>query len=67
MTLKMEVGQVFVTTTEQKGHNPDFWAQSASDRIINVGNNAHPLIAQQAKAFKEDVQKIVLFHQHFLS
>ena len=62
MTLKMEVGQVFVTTTEQKGHNPDLWAQSASDRIINVGNNAHPLIAQQAKAFKEDVQKIVLFH-----
>ena len=62
MTLKMEVGQVFVTTTEQKGHSADFWAQSASDRIISVGNNSHPLIAQQAKAFKEAVQKIVLFH-----
>ena len=62
MTLKMEVGQVFVTTTEQKGHNPDFWAQSASDRIISVGNNSHPLIAQQAEAFKENVQKIILYY-----
>lgn len=62
MTLQAEVGQVFVTTTEQKGHNPDFWAQAASDRIISVGNNSHPLIAQQAEAFKENVQKIILFH-----
>lgn len=62
MTLKMEVGQVFVTTTEQKGHSPDFWAKSASDRIISVGNKSHPLIAQQAEAFKESVQRIVLFY-----
>ena len=62
MTLKLELGQVFVTTTEQKGHSADFWAQSASDRIVSVGKNAHPLIAQQAEAFKEAVQKIVLFN-----
>ena len=62
MTLQAEVGQVFVTTTQQKGHDPDFWAQSASDRIISVGNNSHPLIAQQAEAFKENVQKIILYH-----
>ena len=61
MTLQAEVGQVFVTTTQQKGHDPDFWAQSASDRIISVGNNSHPLIAQQAEAFKENVQKIILY------
>ena len=62
MTLQAEVGQVFVTTTQQKGHDPDFWAQSASDRIISVGNNSHPLIAQQAEAFKENVQKIILYY-----
>jgi len=62
MTLQAEVGQVFVTTTQQKGHDPDFWAQSACDRIISVGNNSHPLIAQQAEAFKENVQKIILYY-----
>ena len=62
MTLQAEVGQVFVTTTQQKGHDPDFWAQSASDRIISVGNNSHPLIAQQAEAFKEDVLKQISYY-----
>ncbi len=50
---KLEVGNFLVTATEQKGHSPDFWAKSASDRIISVGNKSHPLIAQQAEAFKE--------------
>ena len=62
MTLKLELGQVFVTTTEQKGHSADFWAQSASDRIVSVGKNAHPLIAQQAEAFKEMVQTLVCLY-----
>ena len=49
---KLEVGNFLVTATEQKGHSADFWAKSASDRIISVGNKSHPLIAQQAEAFK---------------
>ena len=59
---KLEVGNFLVTATEQKGHSPDFWAKSASDRIISVGNKSHPLIAQQAEAFKESVEQIVLFY-----
>ena len=59
---KLEVGNFLVTATEQKGHSADFWAKSASDRIISVGNKSHPLIAQQAEAFKESVEQIVLFY-----
>ena len=59
---KLEVGKFLVTATERKGHSADFWAKSASDRIISVGNKSHPLIAQQAEAFKESVKQIVLFY-----
>ena len=52
----VEVGNVVVTTTENKGHSIEFWADSAADRIVSVGGNCHPLIAQQAEAFKEDVK-----------
>ena len=54
--------KLFSNCYRTKGHSPDFWAKSASDRIISVGNKSHPLIAQQAEAFKESVQQIVLFY-----
>jgi len=40
---EIEIGQVAVTTTEHKGHDPEFWAQAAADRIISVGGNCHQL------------------------
>tara|TARA_R100000426_G_C4749704_1_gene82856 strand:+ start:164 stop:454 length:291 start_codon:yes stop_codon:yes gene_type:complete len=58
----MEVGNVLVTTTKNKGHSIEFWADSAANRIVSVGGNCHPLIAQQAEAFKEDVKKVVAFY-----
>lgn len=59
---QMEIGQVFVTTTTDKGHDPEFWAQSAADRIVSVGGNCHPAIAQQAEAFKESVRATALHY-----
>ena len=39
---QMEIGEVFVTTTTDKGHDPEFWAKVASDRIISVGGGMPP-------------------------
>ena len=58
----LEVGSVVVATTQDKGHDPEFWAKAASDRIVSVGGNCHPLIAQQAEAFKESVKATVSFY-----
>jgi|TARA_R110002020_G_scaffold447548_1_gene659929 hypothetical protein len=58
----MEVGNVLVTTTKNKGHSVEFWAESAANKIVSVGGNCHPLIAQQAEAFKEDVKNVVAFY-----
>ena len=58
----LEVGSVVVATTQDKGHDPEFWAKAASDRIVSVGGNCHPLIAQQADAFKQSVETTVSFY-----
>ena len=49
----LEVGSVVVATTQNKGHDPEFWAKAASDRIVSVGGNCHPLIAQQVFTLKK--------------
>ena len=58
----LEVGSVLVSTTQDKGHDPEFWAKAAADRIVSVGGNCHPLIDQQAEAFKQSVEKTVEFY-----
>jgi hypothetical protein len=35
---QIEIGDVLVSTTENKGHDPEFWAQVAADKIVSVGN-----------------------------
>ena len=59
---EMEVGSVLVATTEHKGHDPEFWAETIADRVVSVGGNCHPLIAQQAEAFKEAVRATALYY-----
>ena len=59
---QLQVGAVNVSTTENQGHDSEFWAQAAADRIVSVGGNCHPLIAQQAEAFKEQVFHSVKYY-----
>lgn len=56
------VGNVLVATTNNKGHDPEFWAQTIADRIVSVGESCHPLIAQQAREFKRSVNATALHY-----
>ena len=58
----IKLGAYSVHTTDFKGHDPDFWAKTATERIINIGGNCHPLIAQQAEAFKRDVLQTISYY-----
>ena len=58
----LDIGSVVGETTQNKGHSPEFWAKAAADRIVSVGGECHPLIAQQAEAFKESVRSTVMFY-----
>tara|TARA_B100000424_G_C22634080_1_gene351140 strand:+ start:252 stop:542 length:291 start_codon:yes stop_codon:yes gene_type:complete len=57
-----EVGAVSVATTENMGHDPDFWAEQATKRIVSIGGNCHPIIAQQAKVFRDAVLEQISYY-----
>ena len=57
-----DVGTVGITTTEYKGHDPEFWAKEATDRIISIGDKSHPAIREQAEAFKNHVYSVILYN-----
>ena len=54
-----EIGNVIVTTTENCNLPTEYWAQRAVEHIVSVGDNAPPVIAEQARAFKVKVQKTI--------
>jgi|TARA_E500000318_G_scaffold76543_2_gene71154 hypothetical protein len=62
MTAVGHVGDVIVATTQNKGHDPDFWADAATKRIVSVGANSHPLLAEQALSFQEDIRKVIGYY-----
>jgi hypothetical protein len=54
--------QVGVETSDNGGHSPEFWAKRAADRIVQVAENAHPAIREQALAYKAAIEVVVLEH-----
>ena len=57
-----QAGVVSVVTSENKGLDASHWADRATSRIISVGGSCHPAIKDQAEAFKDQVQKVVMFY-----
>ena len=60
--LPMGVGSVFVQTTQGRGWTPEELAMRAADKIIHIGDQSHPAVQAQARAFKENVKQVVVFY-----
>lgn len=56
------VFKVDVSTTSNGGHSPEFWAKRAVERIIDVSDTAPAPIRDQALAFREKVERVVLLY-----
>lgn len=56
------VGSVFVETTQSRGWTAEELAARAADKIIYVGDQSHPAVQAQARAFKESVKHVVAFY-----
>ena len=56
----LELGNVMVATTENKGHDPEFWAEQITKKICSISENAAPHIRHQAEAFQNYIYQIVL-------
>lgn len=56
------LGGVSVETTDGRGFTPEELAERAANKIISVGDNSHPVIREQALAFKARIQSVVEFY-----
>ena len=61
MSIKAEMQKepFAVMTTENRGHTPEEVAELCVNKIVSVGDESHPAIQAQARAFKDRVQAVV--------
>lgn len=57
-------GHIKVMTTQGRGFTPEEVAERALDKIIYVGSQTHPLIREQAEAYRESIRKVLVFYMH---
>lgn len=56
----VSVGAVEVHTTQYRGHTPEELANMAIGKIMYVGKDSHPLIRDQAEAFKGHIHHVLV-------
>jgi hypothetical protein len=60
--LNSALGNVQVMTTNGRGFSADELAERALNQIINIGDNAPPVIADQARAFRESLREVLVYY-----
>lgn len=56
------LGGVTVQTTSGRGFTPEEIAERALDKIISVGDDSHPVVRDQALAFRERIRSVLVFY-----
>ncbi len=55
------VGEIKATMVSGRGFTPEEIAEQALNKIISVGGNCHPVIRDQAEAYREQI-RVLLVH-----
>jgi hypothetical protein len=58
----VQLDNIQVATTQNRGFTPEELAPRAADKIISIGDQAHPIIREQALAFKKHIEAVVAFY-----
>ena len=61
---KSEIGLIQVATVDYRGFTPEELADRAIDKIIQIGDQSHPVIRDQAVAFREHIRGILVFYMN---
>jgi hypothetical protein len=56
------IGSPFVVTSNNGGHSPEQVAELCVNRLIQVSDTAPPELAQQARAFRQQMLAVVLHY-----
>lgn len=57
-----QLGNVSVATTSNCGLSVDHWAESCLRHIVYVGEDASPVIKDQALAYKKEIKKVLVLY-----
>jgi hypothetical protein len=58
----VELGTVGVYTTNHRGFTPEEIAERAVNKIIYIGDNAAPEVAEQARKYKESIRQVLIVY-----
>ena len=58
----MSVPTVSVITTQNRGQTPEEVAARCVEKIVEVSENAHPALRDQAIAYRDAVQQVVTLY-----
>lgn len=56
----MQIGPVSVMTTHNRGFTAEEIAERALQKIIYIGEQSHPVIVEQAKAFRGHIKDVLV-------
>ena len=59
-----ESGGIQVATKDFGGFTPEEVAERALDKIIQVGDQSHPLVREQAIAFRNHIREVLVFYMN---
>jgi len=54
------INNVTVRTTNNRGRSPEELAAEALDKILYIGESVHPVIRDQAQAFREQIRVVLI-------
>jgi hypothetical protein len=59
-----ELGGLIVQTSENRGFTPEEVAERALDKIMYVGDDAPPVIRDQAIAFRDKLRSVLVYYMN---
>jgi len=57
-----QLGEIKATSVSGRGFTPEEIAEKALNKIISVGGNSHPVIRDQAEAFKNEIRGVLVHY-----
>ena len=60
----LNLGDVSVHTTENRGHSPEEMAEMALNKIMLVSKDAPPVIRDQAIAHRDKLKEVLIFYMN---
>ena len=54
------LGEIVATSVSGRGFTPEELAEQALDKIVYIGSNSHPVIRDQAEAFRNQIRGVLV-------